>query len=620
MGPIRLRRPSAAVAPWLPIYYLVTALLLVSLVGSSKLEATATRIQQDAGGAYDMQNDEAAADVSSLDSFHGHARLQSRGGRGLQQVMKASPPPPPPPAASFRDIGIRAPVIAIGMASVPGTHKYLFTHRALNSTHALTLGTVDLDTNKTTLINSGYEHFCAGQLVLGDGRPILVGGYNANLVLGDGRRIVSVYNSVTNTVSKLVTMRLQRWYPTPTRLDNGSVLVVGGTAELDKGPPLPYAELFNPNNPGGGTVIVDMPLMFKQNAGNNWFPFINQLPRGEVLWWGNRAGSITTTNWTLVRDLPPLPAEYTFHTMYKYTSAVLLHALKPDASGAYNRFTLQIFGGAPVSLRATTPASNLTARLDLWYCGAGLKSICDGGWIIESMGAQRVMGDASVLPNGKILYHGGAQTGRAGLKTGNNNYLAERPAANSIMYDPEAPLGRRFTLTAHIGYARLYHSAACLDLSGNIFMAGCDMCGPRMIMRGSGFTVSPDGDKDYRMQLGIPAEIGQGIVRPTISKCPTIVGRGREFRVPYTYGGGRRVIGASIAAPCAVTHSINMSQRVIFLPLVSDDGKAVTLRAPPLNQPAVAPFGYYMLFLLGENTVTGRTYSEGCWISLAEKV
>ncbi|GLC47592.1 hypothetical protein PLESTB_000004800 [Pleodorina starrii] len=244
------------------------------------------------------------------------------------------------------------------MASVPGTRKYLFTHRALNSTHALTLGTVDLDNNETTLIDSIHEHFCAGQLVLGDGRPVLVGGYNANAVLGDGRRIVTVYDNATNTVSKLVTMRLQRWYPTPTRLDNGSVLVVGGTAELDRGPQLPYAEHFNPDDPDAGTVIVEMPLRFKQNAGNNWFPFINQLPRGEVLWWGNRAGSITTTNWTLVRNLPPMPAEYPFHTMYKYTSAIVLHALQPDANGAYNNFTLHIFGGAPVSLAAVTPASN----------------------------------------------------------------------------------------------------------------------------------------------------------------------------------------------------------------------------------------------------------------------
>ncbi|GLC39126.1 hypothetical protein PLESTM_000842400 [Pleodorina starrii] len=355
----------------------------------------------------------------------------------------------------------------------------------------------------TTLIDSIHEHFCAGQLVLGDGRPVLVGGYNANLVLGDGRRIVTV-------------------------------LVVGGTAELDRGPQLPYAEHFNPDDPDAGTVIVEMPLRFKQNAGNNWFPFINQLPRGEVLWWGNRAGSITTTNWTLVRNLPPLPAEYPFHTMYKYTSAIVLHALQPDANGAYNNFTLHIFGGAPVSLAAVTPASNYTARLDFWYCGDDLKSICDGGWIIEFMGARRVMGDASVLPNGRIMYHGGAQTGRAGLKTGLNNYLAERPAANSIMYDPEAPAGSRFTLTAHIGYAKMYHSAACLDLSGDIFVAGCDMCGPRMI------------------------------------------------------------------------------------PIVSDAGTSLTLRAPPKDQPAVAPFGYYMLFLLGEHSSTGRTYSEGCWMKLEE--
>ena len=37
----------------------------------------------------------------------------------------------------------------------------------------------------------------------------------------------------------------------------------------------------------------------------------------------------------------------------------------------------------------------------------------------------------------------------------------------------------------------------------------------------------------------------------------------RTFSVGYSYGGN--ITGASLVAPCAVTHSINMNQRVIFL-------------------------------------------------------
>ena len=50
--------------------------------------------------------------------------------------------------------------------------------------------------------------------------------------------------------------------------------------------------------------------------------------------------------------------------------------------------------------------------------------------------------------------------------------------------------------------------------------------------------------------------------------------------------------------------------------IVSASGGVATLRAPPTSQPAVAPFGYYMLFLVGDMTSTGNTYSEGRWLRM----
>lgn len=45
---------------------------------------------------------------------------------------------------------------------------------------------------------------------------------------------------------------------------------------------------------------------------------------------------------------------------------------------------------------------------------------------------------------------------------------------------------------------------------------------------------------------------------PPLPHCST-------FTVTYRYPLGGRVTGASLAAPCADTHSINMNQRVVFL-------------------------------------------------------
>ncbi len=48
------------------------------------------------------------------------------------------------------------------------------------------------------------------------------------------------------------------------------VLIVGGTAIPDKGPQVPFAEMFNPADPAAGTILVNMPEYYKSGAGANW--------------------------------------------------------------------------------------------------------------------------------------------------------------------------------------------------------------------------------------------------------------------------------------------------------------------------------------------------------------
>jgi hypothetical protein len=42
------------------------------------------------------------------------------------------------------------------------------------------------------------------------------------------------------------------------------------------------------------------------------------------------------------------------------------------------------------------------------------------------------------------------------------------------------------------------------------------------------------------------------------------------------------------------------------------------IQAPPLSQRAVALPGPYMLFLIGADTGSGRTYSQAAWLRLAD--
>ena len=117
----------------------------------------------------------------------------------------------------------------------------------------------------------------------------------------------------------------------------------------------------------------------------------------------------------------------------------------------------------------------------------------------------------------------------------------------------------------------MYHSAACLDISGGLIVAGCDTCGmPTVSAREqagcmvdqdfthycitrlcayhrrsiypefaphspqasalraqpNGISRSPDGENEYRMQMGMPNEIAPPVIRPNITSSPADIEHG----------------------------------------------------------------------------------------------
>lgn len=68
------------------------------------------------------------------------------------------------------------------------------------------------------------------------------------------------------------------------------------------------------------------------------------------------------------------------------------------------------------------------------------------------------------------------QAGYAGL-LGNNFNPSSSPNLRALVYDPDAPMGRRFSEIANTTIARLYHSVACLVRSGAVLVTGCESCG-----------------------------------------------------------------------------------------------------------------------------------------------
>ncbi|KAG2440057.1 hypothetical protein HXX76_004171 [Chlamydomonas incerta] len=228
------------------------------------------------------------------------------------------------------------------------------------------------------------------------------------------------------------------------------------------------------------------------------------------------------------------------------------------------------------------------------------------------LGIPRVMGDSTLLPNGKVLLHGGAQFGGANAGVG----WSTKANFQSLMYDPYKPVGQRYSKMDFSPIARVYHSANCLDPSGKVLVAGCENCGAYQQLA-LGMSLSPNAPLEMRLEMATPVEIGVGVVRPVITAAPKVIAKGTTFKVSYTYPGGGAITRVSLAAPCTTTHSINMSQRVIFLEiLAATPAGTLTAAAPPSSLMGQALAGPFLLFLVADGAAQGPAYSEGAWLTL----
>ena len=144
---------------------------------------------------------------------------------------------------------------------------------------------------------------------------------------------------------------------------------------------------------------------------------------------------------------------------------------------------------------------------------------------------------------------------------------------------------------------RTYHSTALLLPDGRVVSAGDDYNG--------GFNEGED-----EAELFSPPYLFDGddpAPRPVIDDAPASVGWGRTFDVDAS---GPAPARATLVAPGAVTHAVDMSQRFQELEVVAAGAGGLTLKAPPNGD--VAPPGRYMLFVLDAS----GTPSVARWVQL----
>jgi hypothetical protein len=446
--------------------------------------------------------------------------------------------------------------------------------------------------------------WCGGQTQLADGRVLVVGGnlaYSQNDGNGAGNgfkggRWVFTFDPWTETWTRYQDMPHGRWYPTLTELPDGRVLIVGGWDESGgvESPDGPDAgaemvnnqdvEVFDPAAAPGSaatTVVGRLPFYHRQLG---LYPHMFLLPSTTAMGAGGDkvliAGPgewdsevIDTSDWTW-NDIyekghdsqPRLSQDRAWGTGWLQPAGVR-GSTEVELLGGTDS------GGAAPGAGTAPPASGSSEVLDL---NQGF----DDGWQLDrapDLTIGRAHFNTVLLPDGSAFSSGGGYGRKDGTLYADPVYQAELLSPGASAW---TPVGSESD-------ARTYHSTAVLLPDGTVASAGDDRDSP-----GGPF---PDHLQmaNRTLQVWSPPYMFRG-ARPTITAAPARIGYDSSIRV--TVGGDPAAIAKAVLIhPAAVTHAVDMGQRVIDLGVThTADGLALTT---PLDA-SVAPPGYYMLFVV----------------------
>ncbi|KAF9513126.1 copper radical oxidase [Hydnum rufescens UP504] len=382
-----------------------------------------------------------------------------------------------------------------------------------------------------------------------------------------------------------------RWYNTVTRLDDGSVMIIGGSLKggwmNNKTTNNPTIEFFPPKNIHGQNGLPIASQFLADTLNSNLFPIAFSLPDGRVFVAANRDAMIYDWRQNTEIRLPRIPNGV--RVTYPMTGTGVLLPLSRS-----NGYTPEIMlcGGSTVDdsragyeISAQETASDQCSRLVL------SKSGIEEGWKVETMPEPRIMPDAVTLPDGKILIVNGGRSGIAGYgnvkgKVGQSN--AANPVFTPVLYDPSAPSGQRFSRqgmpTSSI--ARLYHSVATLTPNGTIMIAGSN---PNLDRSNVEFGT------EYRVEWLSPPYMS--VHRPQYTGLPRAIEYGQTFSLQAQNIDKTTNIQVSLMDLGFVTHGVQMNARLVILEShISDDHQSIGVAAPP--NAGIYPPGPAFLYLL----------------------
>ena len=433
--------------------------------------------------------------------------------------------------------------------------------------------------------------WCAGQTFTADGELLVFGGnldYESPSQTWKGLDKVFTFNPWTETWTEQPKMAHGRWYPTGVRLPDGRVPIVSGLDESGLLPPStnPEVELFTPHDAPGALGTIQKIGVIGDHPNK---PIGNLYPRMAVMADGHTylAGPDRQTSWRF-DNLDANP--FTWQDIPTLTRHRTWGSTVPLPSGPTGPTKLLALGGAQWS---GEPSTTTTELFDIDNAG--------DGWQLQT-GKDNLYGrghaNTVLLPDGSMAEVGGGRGSLAGFAS--PHHYAEPEHAHIELWDPATGVWRLGPAQTE---ARAYHSTAVLLPDGRVMSAGDEYNGdPGKVDGGPDTDPAEDTAEIYK-----PPYLFRG-PRPTINAVPATIGFGGAFGVdtPNT-----NITGATLAAPAAVTHGVDMNQRLLKLPVQQGTG-CVSVTAP--TRPNAAPPGYYMLFLLNDQGVP----SVAKWVKLEE--
>ena len=420
------------------------------------------------------------------------------------------------------------------------------------------------------------DFFCGGDTFLADGRVLSAGGttsFQGNSLGLPGRREVLSFDPHAQQWSPRAPMAHGRWYPTLVILGDGRILATNGLTETLSNNTL--LEAYSPAADAWQRLASPQPPQF---AGLPLYAHVFLLATGAVFFTGGRMDDPSAVG-PCVIDVAADPATISpvrglqAGNARDQSASVLL----PPAQDQ----RVMVLGGAPVGANAV--ATNKCDIVDLSHPSPTYRPAAP-------MNRPRIHLNAVLLPDRKVLVTGGAQ-GREDRA---------HPSREAEIYDP---VGDTWTLLAPSTVTRLYHSVALLLPDGRVLAAGGN---PPPF----GHQVPwepPDANEELRIDIFSPPYLFQG-PRPVIDHGPAEWAYGQTVDI-HTPAAGH-VQSVCVIRNGVTTHSFNTSQRLVDLPIASQNAGIISVEVT--EEPNVAPPGWYMLFLLDDQGVP----STATWIHL----